>query len=519
MMAMLRTTPFTSLAELLQGMPGVMTPPEAFAMLAVHGLSLDSRRVVPGDVFCACAGGCVHGRQFIDSAITAGALAILYECAQSEHGTLEWRSAPGGHQVPVLGVAALSHQVGSIADRFYGHPSAHLFMVGVTGTNGKTSVSHFLAHALHAAPAQTGTCGLIGTLGNGLVGQLAPATHTTPDVATLHGLLAHMREQGAQSVVMEVSSHGLDQGRIKGVAFNTAVLTNLTRDHLDYHGDMAAYAQAKQRLFAWPGLQHAVINIDDAFGRTVLADLPVGVAALGYGLHATRPGVDLQGRVRHQDSHGLCLEVDGRWGQGEIKTRLLGRFNASNLLAVIGVLLVRGLSLEVALARLRDLPQVPGRMACFGGGHHPLVVVDYAHTPDALAQVLDALRAHATGRVWCVFGCGGERDTGKRAEMGAVAERLADFVILTDDNPRHEDAWTIIADIQAGLRKPDASYVERDRGGAIGRALSLATAGDVVLIAGKGHEDYQLVGDEHRPFSDIEQVRRQMSRWQTQGEA
>lgn len=519
MMAVRGETPYTSLADLLEGVPGLSALPKAFATLAVGGLTLDSRRVVPGEVFCACAGGQVHGRQFIDQAIAAGAVAVLCEADEAGHASVRWQNGAGGQQVPVLDVTCLSQQLGVIADRFYGRPSQHLSLVGVTGTNGKTSVSHFLAHALHDKADSAQTCALIGTLGNGLVGQLAPATHTTPDAITLHGLLAQMRDAGARSVVMEVSSHGLDQGRVNGVAFDTAVLTNLSRDHLDYHGDMAAYARAKQRLFIWPGLRHAVINTDDAFGRTVLGQLPPGVRALGYGLRAAAQGPDLRGYVRRQDSQGLVLAVEGHWGRAEIETPLLGRFNASNLLAVLGVLLAHGLSLECAVSRLRDVPQVPGRMACFGGGAHPLVVVDYAHTPDALAQVLDALRAHAAGRVWCVFGCGGNRDKGKRAEMGAAAERLADFIILTDDNPRQEDPWTIIAGIQAGLRKPDAAYVERDRARAIGRALTLAAAGDVVLVAGKGHEDYQLVGDERRPFSDIAVVRQQVARWASEGKA
>ncbi len=536
MMAMTHHSILPRLAELLRAIPGVPALPEHCAALAVSGLTLDSRRVAAGDVFFACAGGRVHGRTFIDQAIAAGASAVLEETATGQEASVRWHSAPGenaganasvnasaGRKVPVVEIPALSQQVGVIAERFYGEPSRHLLMVGVTGTNGKTSVSHFLAHALQAAGGETAASGLLGTLGNGLVGALAPASHTTPDAITLHALLAQLRERGARSVVMEVSSHGLEQGRVNGVAFDTAVFTNLSRDHLDYHGDMAAYGRAKQRLFTWPGLHHAVINSDDAFGRELLSGLPAGVNGVAYGLDeaslSPAPGGTLLGRIRRQDTHGLCLEVDGSWGRGEVETRLLGRFNASNLLAVLGVLLAHGLALDTALASVRELPQVPGRMECFGGNGHPLVVVDYAHTPDALVQVLEALRAHTDGRLWCVFGCGGERDTGKRAEMGAAAERLADFVMLTDDNPRREDPWTIIAGIQAGLRQPDAAYVERDRARAIERVLSLATAGDVVLVAGKGHEDYQLVGDERRDFSDIEQVCRHVARWQAEEQA
>lgn len=484
-----------TLGALVEG----LCPVQADWDVPVIGLALDSRRLRPGEVFLACVGHNTHGLDYLEQALQAGASAVLWEPQIGASCATEWRTDSGGRLVPLIAVPELSRQVGVIADRFYGHPSVQLFTVGVTGTNGKTSCSQFLAQALN----RTAPCGVIGTLGTGLVEAIAPAARTTPDPVSLHADLAQMLERGAASVVMEVSSHGLDQGRVNGVRFDCAVFTNLTRDHLDYHGDMAAYGAAKRRLFAAPGLRQAVINHDDAFGREILDGLSADIETLSYGLerHGHRPevfGDDLQ-----LDRDGLSLTLHTPWGEGVLRSSLLGRFNASNLLAVAAVLLLQGMPIDEVLARLSATRAIAGRMERFEArAARPVVVVDYAHTPDALTQALLALREHTPGRLWCVFGCGGERDQGKRPLMGAAAEQGADYVVLTDDNPRRENPVDIIEQITRGMGRPDAAYVVRDRRAAIEMALGQADPGDVVLVAGKGHEDYQEVGTERRPFSD-----------------
>jgi UDP-N-acetylmuramoyl-L-alanyl-D-glutamate--2,6-diaminopimelate ligase len=462
----------------------------------ITGLAMDSRRIVPGDLFLAVSGTRGHGLDHLDEALQRGAAAVAWEPADGvDRPDLD---------IPVVAVAGLSRLAGAIADRFYHHPSQRLTVVGITGTDGKTSCSHFLSQALHQDGA---ACGVIGTLGNGLFGELEASTHTTPDPVTLHALLHDMASRGARRVVMEVSSHGLDQGRVSGVAFDVALFTNLGRDHLDYHGDVESYGAAKARLFRAEGLRHAVINADDAFGRRLLADLPDGVEGIACCLDPNRcpPGEAhlVWGKELRQKASGMDLDVHTDWGQGHLHSRLLGRFNAENLLGVLGVLLALDIPLPEALRRLAHTRTVPGRMERFHGGPElPVAVVDYAHTPGALEQALTAVRAHCTGQVWCVFGCGGDRDRGKRPLMGAIAERLADRVVVTDDNPRHEDPEGIVQDILAGMDDPRAAVVLRDRAAAIALALEQAGAGDMVLVAGKGHETWQLVGDERLPFSD-----------------
>ncbi len=492
-----------NLRTLLAGIAETDDVPER----VVQALTLDSRDVAPGSLFLACAGTRQHGSAYIDEALNAGASAVVWE---SEPGAAplptHWRSARNGHRVPIVGVPRLSQKLGLVADRFYDSPSRDLFVVGITGTNGKTSCSHFLAQALH-----NGTpCGVIGTLGYGLFGTLSPATHTTPDAITCHRLLADMRDQGAKAVAMEVSSHGLDQGRVNAIVFDVAVFTNLSRDHLDYHGHMGAYARAKRRLFEMPGLKAAVINRDDEFGRELISALREDVNVVSYGLGASGSPADVVGEIVRCDAQGLSLRVTTPWGEGCFTSGLLGQFNASNLLAVLATLLVRGLSLDDALSRVSALTTVPGRMERFGGGAQPLVVVDYAHTPDALDKALQAARQHCTGQLWCVFGCGGDRDPGKRPLMGQVATALADRVIVTDDNPRTEDPGVIVDDILAGMRDAHHVRVEHERANAIEEAICSAQAGDVVLVAGKGHEAYQQVGNERRPFSDAAVVARSL---------
>lgn len=476
---------------------------------AIMGLTADSRRVRPGDLFFACRGHNAKGHEFISDAVRYGAVAVVYDAPLETAPALS-------SGVPLIGVENLSFKIGAIADRFYGHPSRDISVVGVTGTNGKTSTTHFIAHAL--SKGVTVPCGLIGTLGSGLYGNLGPGLNTTPDAVSLQTLLAEVRDAGSRHAVMEVSSHGLAQGRVEGVHFDIAAFTNLTRDHLDYHGDMANYARAKRRLFAFPGLRSAVINLDDAEGWTLLNILGGDVGVIGYTLsshgidierklRAVRPAALLRAQIRASTRVGLELDIESHFGSGRLSSSLLGSFNASNLLAALGVLLASNLSFEDALGRLATVRSVAGRLEGFGGQDgKPLVVVDYAHTPDALEKALATLRSACTGRLWCVFGCGGNRDRGKRPQMGAIAERLADRVIITDDNPRHEDPAAIVAEILAGTQQSAHISVIHSRADAIAFAMSEAAADDVVLVAGKGHEDYQEVCGQRRFFSDRQQV-------------
>ncbi|MCC6302423.1 MAG: UDP-N-acetylmuramoyl-L-alanyl-D-glutamate--2,6-diaminopimelate ligase [Gammaproteobacteria bacterium] len=492
------------LSALLQGLVAVDgdNDPE------IAGLETDSRRVVPGDLFFACAGGRTHGAEYIDDAVRAGARAVLYEPDARVRAPTADR-VPSG--VPLMGIADLGRRLGVIAARFYEDPSRDMLVIGITGTNGKTSVCHYLAQALLKDGAP---CGVIGTLGYGVYGALRPGTYTTPDAVTLQEELAALRAGGIRRVVMEVSSHALEQERTRGVAFDGAIFTNLTRDHLDYHGDLTAYARAKQKLFLVPGLSYAAINEDDPFGRELLAGLARPVVGVSYGLGegaGSTAGVRyVRACVARRDLSGMELRIRSSWGEGALHTALLGEFNASNLLAVLAMLLLMELPLEEALKRLEGLRAVPGRMERFEGaaGTRPLVIVDYAHTPDALAQALRTLRPHCAGRLWCVFGCGGDRDRGKRPLMGAVAARDADRVVVTSDNPRHEDPQEIIGQILAGIERADAVACVPDRAAALRQAIESARPGDIVLVAGKGHEDYQQIGDERLPFSDRDQVRR-----------
>ncbi len=476
-----------NLRELLEDLAPV---PDA-ANCAVRGLQTDSRRVQPGDLFLAAPGMVADGRDFIGDAVASGAGAVVYE---TDDGYV-LRGAP----VPAFGVSGLRRKIGLIADRFYDSPSRRLVVIGVTGTNGKTTCTQLLAQALDQPPKR---CAVIGTLGSGYPGALNASIHTTPDPVTVQRLLADFLEQGAAQVAMEVSSHALEQGRVNGVRFHVAVFTNLTRDHLDYHGDMTAYGLAKARLFAHEGLKYAVINHDDEFGRQLLADVGAPVTCLSYGIE----GGDVRACEVRPLPEGLWLRVQTPYGETELRSPLIGHFNVYNLLAVLTTLLALGVELKDAATRLARAQPPAGRAERFGGaGDLPLVVVDYAHTPDALEKILIALREHVHGKLWCVFGCGGDRDRGKRPVMGEIAERLADKVLLTDDNPRHESGDAIIADIAGGMRA--APRVIRDRRAAIAAAIREAGAGDIVLIAGKGHEDYQQVGDERRPYSDRDTVR------------
>ncbi len=469
--------------------------------IPVLGLADHSGKVRPGDLYIACRGGKVHGADFIQQAIRYGARAVVYESPYAI-------AADVAAAVPVIPVDDLSHKVGLIADRYYNEPSKALNVIGVTGTNGKTSTSHFIAHAFSKGSALP--CGLIGTLGYGLYGHLKPAQHTTPQPLKLQRTLAKLRDRGARYVAMEVSSHGLEQGRVAGVRFSTAVFTNLSRDHLDYHGDMNAYAAAKQQLFAVPQLRNAVINLGDGFAPQMLAAARRAKQTLGFRVALKQAAVKgppgtlvLSGEIAELSADGMTIRLDGDFGAAELRTALYGAFNAENLLAALGVLLLEGVQLEDAVARLATLRSLPGRMEAFKGPNSgATVIVDYAHTPDALAKVLTALQQHCSRQLWCVFGCGGNRDAGKRPQMGAIAEQFADHVVVTDDNPRDEVPTEIVSAILAGMTTAARARIIHDRGQAIEFAVRGAGEGDVVLVAGKGHEDYQEVAGTRRPFSD-----------------
>jgi UDP-N-acetylmuramyl-tripeptide synthetase len=455
-------------------------------------ITADSRQVRAGDAFAAYPGQRSDGRAFIPDAIARGAGAVLWE-ALSYRWDAAWR-------VSNVAVQDLKAKLGAIAHEIYGRPSHALSVIGVTGTNGKTSCTHWIAQCLDACGRKSG---IIGTLGTGLAGALEPSARTTPDAAAVHEMLGRLRDGGARAVAMEVSSHGLDQGRVNAVEFDVALFTNLTRDHLDYHGTMAAYGAAKAKLFSWPTHPACVLNADDPFGRS-LADAARarGQRVLTYGL----AGADIAASRVLNTRDGLTLSVTTPWGHGEIATCLAGTFNASNALGVLGVLLACGIELEAALAALARVTPPPGRMQRLGGGLEPLVVIDYAHSPDALEQVLTALRpaVASASELVCVFGCGGDRDPGKRPEMGRVAGRGADRIIVTSDNPRSEDPAVIAAAIAAGIRDTgQRNYsVELDRASAIRAAVARAGRGDVVLVAGKGHENVQERQGERTPFSD-----------------
>lgn len=474
------------ISELLRGLVPVSPDQDC----DVRGLTLDSRDVKSGDLFIAIPGDVADGRRFVQDAVSRGAAAVLCENGDYQFPQLA---------VPLLRVSNLRPLVGVVADRFFGAPSKRLIVIGVTGTNGKTTCAHLLAQVLDVVPAR---CALIGTLGSGFPHALDTTALTTPDAVTVHRLLAQFLQAGATHVSMEVSSHALAQARTSAVAFDIAIFTNLSRDHLDYHVDMESYGLTKARLFEIESLKTAIINRDDPFGRALAERVRSRVDTITYGIDEG----EVHARELHARHDGLELEAVTPKGAVKLRCPLYGRFNASNLLAVLATLLACGVELEAAGARLCQVKPVLGRTERFGGqAGIPLVVVDYAHTPDALEQVLRALREHVRARLFCVFGCGGERDRGKRPQMGCVAEQLADVVVLTDDNPRNESGDRIIADIVAGMHT--RARVIRDRAAAIRTAIGEAGRDDVVLIAGKGHEQYQYVGDARLPYSDRETVR------------
>lgn len=485
---------------------------KAVETLGTRRLVNDSRAVRPGDTFVAYPGQARDGRDYIAEAIANGAASVLWERAGFEWNP-QWR-------LPNLGLRNLRRHAGEIASRFCGQPSRRLSVIGVTGTNGKTTCSQWIAQALTRAGRR---CAVIGTLGYGLRAPLRPVLNTTPDALWLHAQLAEFARRGAQAVAMEVSSIGLDQDRVAGVEFDVALFTNLTRDHLEYHRTLRRYREAKARLFAWETLRHAAVNLDDDFGAELARRIRrPGLSVIGYGFGPARgPRVQrVAGANLVTGTRGVAFDVRTPWGNGRIASPVLGRYNAYNLLGTLSVLLASGVALRKAIAVAGELRPAPGRLQRLGGGAKPLVVVDYAHSPDALQQVLTTLRELLTAqsrvtshesRLICVFGCGGDRDPGKRPLMGRVAARLADRVVLTSDNPRSEDPRSIIADIARGAPARDDVVIEADRRRAILRAVSEARRGDIVLLAGKGHEDYQEIRGVRHPFSDAAAVRKALA--------
>ena len=460
------------------------------------GVADDSRQVRAGDLFLAYPGDLADGRRYIADAIARGAVAVLWEAGGDFAWNPEWRIA----NLPASGLRALS---GPLAHAVCGRPSERLSLIAITGTNGKTTISQWIAHA------HPRRCAIIGTLGAGLPDQLVDTGFTTPEAATLMRYLSEFAAAKVQACALEASSIGIEEGRLNGARVDVAVFTNLTRDHLDYHGTMEGYAAAKAQLFAWPRLRLAVINLDDPFGRE-LAARSTATKIIGYTQQSDAPN-DRQGTIRAEDVEetldGLRFRLSAPNGRALVETRLIGRYNVSNLLAVAAVLIDAGLTPREVATRFAELAPPPGRLEKIGGNNEPLIVVDYAHTPDALENSLRALREVARTRgagLSVVFGCGGDRDQGKRPLMGAVAMQLADRVVLTSDNPRSEDAAAIVEQIRAGA---PAVEVILDRSVAIRRTVAEAHPAEVVLLAGKGHEPYQEISGVRRPFSDVAEAR------------
>lgn len=491
------------LPELLSGFGAINVPD-----LEVSELVQDSRAVTPGVAFVALAGQRADVLRHAQQAQARGAVAVLSEAAllsfDGTNGNAGLNAATD-LAIPQIVVPDLAQNLPRLAQRFFADPGAKLSVIGVTGTNGKTSTVQLLAQALSLLGVRTASQG---TLGAGMHGALRPGSHTTPEVLTTYRFLAQSAAAGASHIAMEVSSHALVQQRVQGVPFQVAIFTNLTRDHLDYHGTLEAYGAAKAKLFAWPGLSYAVINCDDPFGVSLLAATSAK-HKLSFGMH---PAAQVRASQVQLHAQGSAFRLDSPWGHTEIRCGLLGRFNVSNVLAVLATLGALGFSLSEMAAALKQVTPVPGRMTALGGGSKPLVVVDYAHTPDALEQALKSLREHTRGRLICVFGCGGDRDVGKRAQMGQVAATYADISIVTDDNPRSEDPARIVADIAEGFGRTPFT-VEHERAAAIRLGLSRSGVGDVLLIAGKGHERTQDVAGQLRDFDDSLVVAAQLQSW------
>lgn len=486
------------LTTLLQRAFPLASPISLEQDIEVYGLTLNTQQLQQGELFIALKGRQCDGRQFIQEAISKGASAVLFD-ADAEIKPLSYISG-----VPIVGFPGLAGALGGLIQAFYGECGAGLEVIGVTGTNGKTTTTYLLAQALSRLGIP---CGIVGTIGYGLIPRLHAGSLTTPDPITLQKYFGVLKAEGARSVAMEVSSHGLEQGRVKSICFQSALFTNLTQDHLDFHTSMEQYSQAKQKLFACATLQRAVLNQDSPFTKKMMQALKPGVSTLLYSLNDTSKLNTAFIRVKRCDwePRGMVVQLSTSWGTGVLRSTLLGTFNLSNLLCVLGELCLREIRLQDALDALQQVTPPPGRMQRLGGGQAPEVIVDYAHTPDALEHALKAARLHCRRRLWCVFGCGGERDRDKRSKMGSLAAQWADKVVLTSDNPRSESAARIIEDILKGVAVKEAHkvVVEEDRTRAIEHAIRLALPVDTILIAGKGHESHQIIQDKKYPFNDV----------------
>ena len=491
----------TSLLDLISGLVELPTPVPAELNATVTGVQMDSRLLCKGDLFIACFGRHHDARDYIDEAVAVGAAAILAESGES------WQGVRVIQDVPVICVDNLSSRISEIASRFYANPSAKLNVIGITGTNGKTSCSQFIAQSLTAMNYQ---CGVIGTLGYGICGSLKETQLTTPDAVFTQMALAEMVRDGVDPVVMEVSSVGLHQKRVKAVRFDTAIFTNLTRDHLDYHKSMEAYAENKKKLFTSEGLRNAIVNLDDPYALSMINSIAKDVEISTYSINNSIATVYAEQLTLTRQGFDVVIKTP--IGVGKVTGKLIGYFNFSNLLAVITALISylsrdKEVQLEELFKHISNLKPVTGRMEIIGDSDEITAIVDYAHTPDGLRSALAALRDHFDGNIWCVFGCGGNRDKGKRPMMGEIAEKYANKLIIADDNPRNEQGDKIVEHILSGISDRSAVFVIRDRAEAISFAVENASAGDVVLVAGKGHETYQDIGGNKLIFSDANQVR------------
>ena len=494
------------LSELIAGIP--LNQPEPKADLTLGGITQNSQKVQPGDLFIAMPGLTQHGLAHLTEAIQRGAAAVIAE-TDAAWPAERIAALADSLPIPLHSSPALSQHLATLAQRYYADPAADLRIVGITGTNGKTSIAHNLAQAYEQL--EPGSVGIIGTLGNGRLNAIHNTTHTTPDLISLYAELARQRDAGIRQVMMEVSSHALAQNRVAGIRFDTAIFTNLTRDHQDYHGSMAAYGAAKAKLFHTPGLSQAVIQADKPYGQQLIAQL-ASESKVAITTISTNNTTQLQrdqwiraNRI-HTGPTGIQIDLATHVGTGQIHSQLHGRFNAENLLLALGELLTQQISLDQAIAALAHVKSAPGRMTHRGTAGQPQVIIDYAHTPDALEKVLQAAREHTQGRLISVFGCGGDRDTGKRPLMGAIAERHSDQVWITDDNPRTETNTEITEQILAGMRHPAKAHLEHNRAKAIASAIAEAQPDDIIVVAGKGHETYQHIGTQKIPFTDLEQV-------------
>lgn len=508
----MHTSP-SRLADLVSGLLAESNLPDDCASLMVSGIATDSRKVVAGDLFIALKGLTVDGRSYINDAIKQGAVAVLAEADES-FAIRQYQA------VSIISVQNLMQNLSDIAGRFYGSPTENLTVIGITGTNGKTSCSHLIASLASTIGRQSG---LIGTLGYGVYQQgglgLGQTGFTTPDTVQLQACMQDLHKADCDIVAIEVSSHALVQHRVDAIHFNIAVLTNLSHDHLDFHKDMASYAAAKRRLFSFAGVEAAVINADDEFGERLAEALRAQSKVLTYSTQKTQ--ADVFARNTRYSLNSISSDVVTPWGDATITIPLIGEFNLSNALAAFTAMLAAGSDFDALIAAFSDVCAVKGRMEIVSDASSQLtadktVVVDYAHTPQALELALSALRPHTQGQLWCVFGCGGDRDNDKRAAMGRIAKDLADCVVITSDNPRSEPAAQIIDDILLGVDDMHDVNVEPDRAAAIAFAIEHAAAGDLVLVAGKGHEQFQIVGDLKLPFSDVDAVRQSLFQVQNQ---